>query len=322
MGMRPLRHTPPEGSVFFVTVQMIQRRFLLRPSPRLNRLIVGILARSQSLHHLDVMAAVFMSNHFHLLVWTPDAATLSAFMQKVNYNLSREVGRLHGWSGRLLARRYEATPVSHEEAAQVERLKYILAHGAKEDLVRRPSHWPGVHCARELLTGEPLRGVWFDGTGACFARRRANRAGQGISPGDHLETHELRLAKLPCWSHLGDDEYRRRIAALLQQVEEEIRARRRLEGTTLPGRKVCARQVLGQDPHEAPATSLTKRPRPRCHAASRQVRIEMTRTHRQFVAAFRTAAERLRAGERTVRFPQGCFPPRLPFVQARQVRAP
>jgi hypothetical protein len=35
-----------------------------------------------------------------------------------------------------------------------------------------------------------------------------------------------------------------------------------------------------------------------------------------FLAAFRDAAERLRASDRTARFPQGSFPPALPFVGA------
>jgi hypothetical protein len=33
-----------------------------------------------------------------------------------------------------------------------------------------------------------------------------------------------------------------------------------------------------------------------------------------FVAAYRNAAEKLRAGQRDAPFPTGCFPPPLPFV--------
>jgi len=32
-----------------------------------------------------------------------------------------------------------------------------------------------------------------------------------------------------------------------------------------------------------------------------------------FAAAFRIASERLRSGDRGARFPEGCFPPALPF---------
>jgi hypothetical protein len=35
------------------------------------------------------------------------------------------------------------------------------------------------------------------------------------------------------------------------------------------------------------------------------------------VAAYRDAAERLKQGDTDVRFPEGCFPPRLPFVESR-----
>ena len=37
-------------------------------------------------------------------------------------------------------------------------------------------------------------------------------------------------------------------------------------------------------------------------------------TYGLFLAAFREAAERLKAGDRLARFPTGCFPPGLPFV--------
>jgi hypothetical protein len=40
-----------------------------------------------------------------------------------------------------------------------------------------------------------------------------------------------------------------------------------------------------------------------------------------FVAAFREAAEQLKAGDRSAKFPEGSFPPGLPFVKAGLVPA-
>jgi REP element-mobilizing transposase RayT len=37
-------------------------------------------------------------------------------------------------------------------------------------------------------------------------------------------------------------------------------------------------------------------------------------SNRRFLGAFREAAEQLRAGDRSALFPDGCFPPALPFV--------
>ena len=39
------------------------------------------------------------------------------------------------------------TVVTDEEAAQIERLAYILGQSVKENLVERVCQWPGVHCA-------------------------------------------------------------------------------------------------------------------------------------------------------------------------------
>ena len=43
---RPIRYQPEEWSVFFVTGRCIHSRFLLRPSQRVNALIVAVLARA------------------------------------------------------------------------------------------------------------------------------------------------------------------------------------------------------------------------------------------------------------------------------------
>ncbi len=57
-----------------------------------------------------------------------------------------------------------------------------------------------------------------------------------------------------------------------------------------------------------------KSPAPAVHAATRTDRRELRDAYFWFVAAYRAAAEKLRAGQRDAPFPLGCFPPPLPFV--------
>jgi hypothetical protein len=90
----------------------------------------------------------------------------------------REAGRLHGWEDKIWSRRYQAIVVSPEEAAQIERLGYVLSNGCKEGPVARPQDWPGVHSARALVQGAALTGTWFDRTQEYAARRR----GRGARP--------------------------------------------------------------------------------------------------------------------------------------------
>ncbi len=219
--------------------------------------------------------------------------------------LAREVGRLTGWRQKIFSRRYQAIVVSEEEGAQIERLRYGLAHGAKEDLVERPRDWPGVHAVRALLEGEILEGLWFDRTQEYLARRR----GETFDRLQFATREILELDPLPCWKHVPEEERRRRIATLVEGIELEAAARRKRTGVKPLGPAA----VLAQDPLRQPKKTK-KSPAPAFHVASKAVRRELWNAYALFVAAYRDAAGKLKAGIRDVVFPRGSFPPALPFA--------
>lgn len=286
-------------------MRTFQARFLLRPSPALNELVGGVLGRAQSRYPLRCHAAVFMSNHFHLLVTVDDALQLAEFMQYVNSNLAREVNRLHEWSSSVWDQRYRAILVSEEKAAQVERLRYLLAHGVKEGLVAKAGDWPGVHSIRETLLGEPIRGLWFDRTAELAARNR----GECFDRLKFATAEIFELSPLPCWSHLSPEDYRSRVATLIGDSEATAAADLASRGLMPLG----VAGVLRQDPQTRP-NWMKKSPAPMYHAATRAVRRALRAAYAEFVAAFRVAAAALRSGDRVARFPIGSFPPGLPFV--------
>ena len=304
---RKLRYTPDGGALYEITCRAIHSRFLFLPSPRFNEIFVGILARAKRRYGVEISAFCCLSNHFHILAWVEDSQQLSRFMGFVCSKLAREVGRLTGWREKIFPRRYDAILVSEEEAAQVERLVYILSHGVKENLVERPQDWPGVHCVEALLTGQPMEGTWFDRTKEYAARQRGEEV-----PLRRFATPEiLELESLPCWKSLASDQYQQRIADLVSSIIETAAARRRESGKEPVG----AAAIRSQSPLSQPAKSK-RSPAPLVHAASRRVRQELYRMYGLFVAAFRDAAEQLKAGDRSARFPEGSFPPGLPFVKA------
>jgi hypothetical protein len=300
---RRLRYFPDRPLVE-VTSRTVQGRFLLRPSPGLREIFVGILARAAALCEVDVHAFVCLSNHWHALLTPKDARELARFCCYVNTNLSKEAGRLHGWRGPLLQRRYQAIPVSTEEEAQVGRLRYLLAHGCKEGLVAKLRDWPGAHCADALTTGETCTGAWFARHQEWLARAR----GEDSPLGDFCTHHQLALAPLPCWRDLPPLEVRRRIALMVAEIESEAAARHRAEG----GKPLGRAGILRQNPHAGPP-SCSRSAAPLVHAASKRARREIRIVYCHFVAAFRTAAVRLKRGCKDVVFPDGCFPPPLPF---------
>lgn len=310
---RPLRFIPQGGALVEVTVRTFQSRYLLRPGPNLNEIIGGVLGRAQARQPVRCHAAVFMSNHFHLLLSVNDARQLADFMEFLNSNLAREVNRLHEWQGDVWEQRYRAILVSTEVAAQIDRLRYLLSHGVKEGLVAHARDWPGVHCVREILAGEPIRGLWFNRTAESAARSR----GENFGRLDYASEEVFELSPLPCWAHLSPEAYRQNVATQIAEVEAE--AATQLERSCRVPLGIAS--ILRQDPQTRPNWTK-KSPAPMFHAATQAVRKAMRATYSRFVAAFRYAARRLKDGDRTVRFPVGSFPPALPFATADALDPP
>ena len=302
---RLLRFIPEPQTLVEVTTRTVQSRFLLRPSQEVNEIVVGVLGRAQRLYEMEVVAFAVLSNHYHLLLRVESVKQLADFMAYFNSNLAREIGRRITWRDKFWSRRFRAVVVSHEEGAQRGRLKYILAHGTKENLVQRPRDWPGVHAVRALLEDEPIEGYWFDRTKEYGASRR----GQEFERLRFATRETVTLSPLPCWEHLPAEQQKARVEEVVQEIEAEA-AERRKETSIAP---LGAGAIQRQDPHSCPIKT-EKSPAPFFHAVRQCVQKELHDAYRRFLGAFREAAERLREGDRNALFPEGCFPPALPFV--------
>ena len=302
---RKLRYVPQRRTLVSITNRTLQGRYLLRPGPAFNDLFLGILGRTQRLHQRAIAAVSVLSNHFHLLLIVDDAQEVADFMRDLQSQTAREVNRLTDWRGPVFEHRYDMTVVTNEEGAQVERLKYVLAQGVKENLVERVCQWPGVHSAEALMHGTPLEGHWIDRTRESAARQR----GEELRREDYVFAESVVLSPIPCWAHLPADRYRERVKNLVEEAEAEATLARKHTGARVLGVKA----ILALDPQARPI-SVARSPAPLVHAATKAARKLFYVIYAEFVSAFRAAAEALRQGRRDVPFPIGSFPPRLPFV--------
>ena len=137
---RPLRMYEADA-YYFVTARCFQSRLLLRPSPRMAEVLGGVLAKAAEKHDVELCGFVAASNHVHLLCRARDGA-LSDFMKYFLGNVAKKVGRLVDWRGQLWERRFSAEKVLDDDALEG-RLRYILSHGVKEGLVRKPFRMAG-----------------------------------------------------------------------------------------------------------------------------------------------------------------------------------
>ena len=291
---RKLRYLPDDNCLVEITCRVIQRRFLLRPSPQLKAIIEGTLAHFQKRYGMRVCGFVYLSNHAHLLLRPETVEQLANFMRDVNSKIAREVGRLHGWREKIWGRRYTDIIASHQTEDQVRRLRYLLEQGCKERLVASPKHWPGASSTRALLSGEPVEGIWIDRTAQYKAWERNES-----NPDYRFTTIcRLELSPLPCWEHLPWHRHQARVRSMVREIEDEM------EGIEVLGREA----VCQQDPNDRPSTNPRRTPAPRFHASDPQVRRALEWGYRLMRIAYRQASEAWREGK-MVEFPPGCFVP-------------
>ena len=289
-----------------VTNVTFQNRYFLRPAEDLNDIFLGVLGLAQKKHGMPLCGAVVMSTHFHLLAIPQDPKHLADFMGFLNTNLSKEIGRLHGWKGKLWHDRYHHVPVSNEEEAQIRRLRYLLAAGVKEFLVDRVAQWPGVHSATALLEGEPLVGHWYNRTREYAARQRGEK---NPDPKKHASEQRVLFSPLPCWQPLPEETWRRHIEDMVADIDAEGARERERTGR----RSLGSQRILAMKPTRRPR-EVKKSPRPRYHAVAAREFQRWREAFSTVIQKFYEASLLMRSGDRDAEFPEGTFPSPPPFV--------
>ncbi len=299
-----------DGVLVELSSRAVNSWALLRPSEELNDVTVGVLGRSLEISPLEVIALCVASTHYHMLVVVHDQQQLSRFMQHFQGNMSREVGRLIGWRGPLWSRRYDGIVVSDEPKVQWGRLRYLVKHGVKENLVESPLEWPGVHAARALVEGNPLEGHWYDRTREAVAKRR----GEDFEEHDFATKYLVDFSPLPAFRQLTPEEYREKVTALIRNIEND--GARDRDGRPVLGVK----KILSQDRFQAPskAKAAKNSPRPRFIVKSPDLRDELWYEFRVFRLKYGEAARSLLSGAMNAAwdFPKGSYPPAPRFAGA------
>ena len=302
---RDLRYFLP-NTLVEVTNVTFQNRSFLRPSEELNDIFLGVLGLAQKRHAMPLCGVVVLSTHFHLLTIPRDPEHLADFMEYLNTNLSKEIGRLHGWKGHLWHDRYHHVPVSNEETMQIHRLRYLLAAGVKEFLVDRVAQWPGVHSAAALTKGEALAGHWYSRSKEYGDRQRGKK---NVDPRKHASAQRVSLSPLPCWKHLPEKIWRRHVEELVAEIDAEGAKKRRRTGRCSLG----VERIMGRKPTRRPR-KVKKSPRPRYHATAAREFQRWREALGMVIKEFYDASGLWRSGDRSVTFPEGTFPPAPPFV--------
>jgi len=221
---RPLR-LEYEGAVYHITSRGNARENIFLDKGDRSRFL-KILAEVVERYGWICHAYCLMTNHYHLLIETPDAG-LSHGMQLLNGVYTQWFNRRHDRVGHLLQGRFQAILVE-KESYLLELVRYVELNPVRAKMVRSVRDWSwssyrataGQTEAPEFLTvGWVLSQFDPDRERAIRAYRRFIRQGRGINVWDELRAGAL----------LGTDGFVDQLRPLLKEkpLDPEYRKRER-----------------------------------------------------------------------------------------------
>lgn len=153
---RPLRIEFPDA-LYHVTSRGNERRPIFRDDID-RRMFLAFLGQAVTRFGWSLTAWVLMTNHFHLVVQTPDPS-LSRGMHWLNGTYAAWFNRRHGRCGHLFQGRFQSLVIEKERHLQ-EVLRYVVLNPVRAGIVDRPENysWSSYRATAGLDPATP----WLD----------------------------------------------------------------------------------------------------------------------------------------------------------------
>lgn len=135
---RPLRIEFP-GAIYHITSRGNAGQNIFKDRRDKERFLT-ILAEVVDDYHWVLYAYCLMSNHYHLLVETPEP-TLSGGMRQLNGVYTQSFNRHHGITGHVFQGRFKSVLVK-KESHLLELCRYIVLNPVRAGVAPSPDGWP------------------------------------------------------------------------------------------------------------------------------------------------------------------------------------
>jgi len=135
---RPLR-LEFAGALYHVTSRG-DRREAIYDSDSDRQLFLDVVGAVWERFNWQVHAYCLMTNHYHLLVETPDG-NLSKGMRQLNGVYTQRFNRICGRTGHVFQGRYKAILIQ-KEVYLLEVARYVVLNPVRARMVRTPAEWP------------------------------------------------------------------------------------------------------------------------------------------------------------------------------------
>jgi len=140
--------------IYHVTTRGIRRQPIytdVQSQERFLTVLADVVTRTE----WKVHSYCLMTNHYHLLVETPEP-NIASGMERLNGMYARWFNWRHGFAGHLFDRRYHNELVERD-AHLVELARYIVLNPVRAKLCAHPSEWRWSSYNAALATVKPPR---------------------------------------------------------------------------------------------------------------------------------------------------------------------
>lgn len=206
---RPLRIEYP-GAWYHVMNRGRRKEEIFRTSKDYD-VFIGVLKETAELLNLNVAAYCLMTNHYHLLLHTPDG-NLSRCMRHINGVYTQRFNRRYKEDGQLFRGRYKAVLIDGD-GYLLEVLRYIHRNPVRTGLVQDPGDFPWSSHPGYLSRAQKWDWLYKDFLLAMFSTKSstAKKAYAEFVGKQEPEEIEGFYAKKNLSTILGSEEFKERI---------------------------------------------------------------------------------------------------------------
>ena len=304
--------------VRYVTMRT-ERWLPLLATPFMEQILKGILAQAASLYEVIIGELIVMGNHIHMMIVVNDPGVVDRFFRYFKTESAHAVNALRGEKkGTVWEEGYDAPSILNLSSL-IEKVIYLHTNPQRANLVRFIEEYPNISSWSVLkskgtqevsvkrIRRTRIEALPADSMSLADILRFSREQDKRLSGHLKLELNPRACFEaLTATSDLTYEEYRQRIVDGVKEKEQELEARRRKERKSVVGalRLKCQSIFKQHIPSKFGKRMI-------CICSDIATRIKYIRSYRAWCQLCVQAYEIWQAGNRSVQFPPGFYPPGL-----------
>lgn len=309
----------PRKLIFNQTVLMVttsvEEGLLLTANPLMVAIILGILARAQTLHPVRICRLMVEATHVHLIMVVDNPDDVRGFMERFKTESAHAINRLLGRGKRTVWCEGYDSPVLLTPGDTAEKIAYIESNPAKDNLVEKAVDFPGISnlninasgsyawIRRSMIEKLPSRSLTINDYEVL--------RDELIAKATKFHTFSIEKdAWMECFGISDPKEHQfwnERISNRIKEKEDEFKAARSKSGQKVFGRVALMAQAI--KPTYVPERSGR---RMWCICSDLELRKVFLGGIKRLIDLAKETYQKWRRGDFTMKFPLGLYPPSMP----------